>query len=130
MAHIEIEEKLPYTAASVWSIVGDVTRCDWVPAVEAIEYANGIRSFTMAGIGEVQERIISCDAQTQRLQYSAIKTPSNVEHHLATIQLTSHGDYCSLSWTVEIRPDPFTDSVKQAMQASLAALKQVLASAG
>jgi hypothetical protein len=128
MAHIVLEEKLPYPASSVWSIIGDVTRCDWVPAVESIEFADGIRKFTMAGIGEVEEKIIRCDSKAQCLQYSAIKTPANVEHHLATIQLTSQPDSCSFSWTVEIRPDPYAESVKHAMQVSLTALKQVLAS--
>ena len=127
MANIVLEEKLPYPADSVWAIVGDVTRCDWVPAVDSIEFADGIRSFTMAGIGEVQEKIIVCDHKTQCLQYSAIKTPSNVEHHLATIQLTSQGDSCSFSWTVEILPDAYAASVEQAMEVSLTALKQVLA---
>lgn len=128
MTRIVMEEKLPYSADAVWAIVGDVTRCDWVPAVESIDFADGIRSFTMAGIGEVQERIITCDSEAQCLQYSAIKTPSNVEHHLATIQLTTQGDSCSFSWTVEIRPDAFANSVEQAMLVSLTALKQVLAS--
>jgi hypothetical protein len=127
MTSIVMEEKLPFPATSVWEIIGDVTRCDWVPAVETIEFSDGIRRFTMAGIGEVQEKIITCDSHTQCLQYSAIKTPSNVEHHLATIQLTSEGDYCNFCWTVEIRPDPYADSVRQAMQVSLAALKKVLA---
>ncbi len=130
MARIVLEENLPYSADAVWAIIGDVTRCDWVPAVESIEFADGVRKFTMAGIGEVEEKILRCDAKAQCLQYSAIKTPSNVEYHLATIQLTSQEDSCSFSWTVEIRPEAYADSVKHAMQVSLTALKQVLASTG
>jgi hypothetical protein len=79
MASIVLHETLPYSAVSVWAIVGDVSRYGWVPAVDSIEFANGIRGFTMASIGEAHERVISCDSKAQRLQYSAIKTPSNVE---------------------------------------------------
>jgi len=127
MARIVLEEKLPYPTDSVWAIIGNITRCDWVPAVDSISLTDDIRSFTMAGIGEVQEKIIACDNKAKLLQYSAIKTPSNVEHHMATIQLTSQGDSCSFSWTVEIKPDAYADSIEHAMGVSLDALKQVLA---
>ncbi len=126
MATIALEQILPYSADSVWAIIGDVTRCDWVPSVSSIELNGDIRSFAMAGIGEVHEQIISCDSAAMCLKYSAIKTPANVEHHLATIQLSAQENCCNFLWTVEIRPDAFAGSIEAAMQASLTALKQVL----
>ncbi len=127
MKTVKLEELLPYSADVIWNILGDVTRCDWVPAVDSITEENGIRSFAMEGIGEVQEKILKLDSENYCLQYSAIKTPSNVEHHLATIKLRPEGESCFLSWTTEIQPDEFSDAIDAAMKISLEGLKSVLA---
>ena len=87
MEVVELEELLPHTVDAVWTIISDVTRSDWVPAVDNISEADGIRSFSMEGIGEIQEKILKNDAENYCLQYSAIKTPNPLEHHLATIKL-------------------------------------------
>lgn len=126
MKTVNLEELLPYSAKSVWDIIGDITRCDWVPAVDSITEENGIRSFTMEGIGEVQEKVITLDAENFTLAYSAIKTPSNVEHHLATMQLSPQGDSCLLNWSTEIQPDEFSSAIEAAMKISLDGLKSVL----
>lgn len=127
MKTIILEETLPYTQQQVWAIIGDITRADWVPAVDAITELDGVRSFTMAGVGEVQERILNRDCDRYCLQYSAIKTPSNVEHHLATIQLSPAENGCVFNWTTEIAPEQFAATVEQGMCVSLEGLKQVLA---
>ena len=73
MKTITIRESLPFRARDVWEIICDVERCDWVPAVEKITVDGDVRSFTMEGIGEVQERILKKDQENMVLQYSAIK---------------------------------------------------------
>ena len=128
MRTVTLESELDSPIDKVWSIFSDVTRCDWVPGVDSISVKDGIRSFDMAGIGEVQEKILKLDNQNCCLQYSAIETPSGVDHHLATIQLTPlANDRCSLLWTTEIEPDQFAVAIKQAMDASLKGLQAVLA---
>ena len=83
MEIVELQELLPHSVKSVWEIISDVTRSDWVPAVDEISETDGIRSFSMEGIGEIQEKILVNDGGNHRLQYSAIKTPNPLEHHLA-----------------------------------------------
>ena len=61
MESINIKEHLPFSAQEVWDVISDVERCDWVPAVEKITLEGDVRSFTMEGIGEVQEKIIKND---------------------------------------------------------------------
>lgn len=117
---------LDHDIERVWAIFSDVTRSDWVPAVDHIELAGDIRSFSMAGIGEVQERILKLDHGSHCLQYSAIKTPSAVEHHLATIQLSALDSGCQLSWTTEILPEAFAEAIEQAMAVSVDCLQEVL----
>lgn len=127
MVKIELEQELPFSQEAVWAVIGDVTRSDWVPSVEEITMTNDVRSFTMEGVGEVDERILVCDREKYRLQYSAIKTPSGIEHHLATIQLAPKGDSCLFNWSTEIQPDEYAPIVKQGMEISLQGLKAVLA---
>ena len=123
-----MDTELGASIGNVWVIIADVTRCDWVPGVDAISEKDGIRRFDMAGIGEVQEKILKLDGQNYCLQYSAIKTPSGVDHHLATIQLSAlENDRCLLKWTTEIEPDQFAAAIEQAMKVSLDGLRAVLA---
>ena len=128
MKTLTLEEQLPFPIDKVWAILSDVDRCDWVPGVEAITLEGDVRTFVMAGIGEVQERIIRLDHLTHCLQYSAIRTPSGVDHHLATMQLESIGDaQTRLVWTTEIAPDHFAPAIEPAMAASVKGLCAVLA---
>lgn len=126
MKKIGLQQELPYSVEAVWEVIGDVTRADWVPSVDSISLTDDVRSFTMEGVGEVQERILLCDQENHRLQYSAIKTPSGIEHHLATIQLSAAGDHCLFSWTTEIQPDEYAPIVEQGMGISIEGLQAVL----
>lgn len=127
MKTIFLEERLEQPIEQVWAVISDITRCDWVPGVDSISAENNVRTFQMTGIGEVQERIVSLDHQSHRLQYSAIKTPSGVDHHLATIQLSAGSEGgTQVSWTTEIAPDQFAVAIEPAMSAALSGLRKVL----
>jgi len=77
----------------------------------------------------VQEKIIRLDDLAHCLQYSAIKTPSGVNHHLATIQLLPLvSDRSLMQWTTEIEPDQFVVAIEAAMRASVEGLRKVLGS--
>ena len=126
MKVINLGEELPYTIDTVWKIISDVTRCDWVPSVESIVLEDSIRKFTMEGIGEVHEKILINDPQNHKLQYSAIKTPTPLDHHLATIDLQRAGDTCVFNWASEIASAAFGEAIEEGMRISLDGLKQVL----
>ena len=126
MKTLTLKIDLPYSVEVVWNIISDVTRCDWVPSVESISLDDNVRSFSMEGIGEVQEKILLKDPETHTLQYTAIKTPSPLEHHLATIELETSAEGCLLQWTSEIAPEQFGDAIEHGMQISLDGLKRVL----
>jgi hypothetical protein len=128
MKTVNIKEHLPFSAQDVWDVISDVERCDWVPAVERITLEGDVRSFTMEGIGEVQEKIIKIDTENMVLQYSAIKTPSQVEHHLATMSITVKDDGCEFEWESEIVPDQFSEAIRSGMDISFQGLIRVLSS--
>ena len=61
MKVITLRDELPYSVETVWKILSDVTRCDWVPSVDSIVLQDNVRKFKMDGIGEIQEKILIND---------------------------------------------------------------------
>ena len=61
-------------ASSVWEIISDISRSDWVPGVESIKLDGNKRIFKMTGLGNLVEEIIDCDDSKMKLTYSAIET--------------------------------------------------------
>ena len=126
MEKIKEIKELIYPAASVWSIISDISRCDWVPGVESIELEGNKRVFKMQGMGRLVEEILSCDNDEMKLTYSAIETIAPISHHLATIKLTERDDKTIFEWSTEIDPPEFSYAIRQGMLASLDKLEEVL----
>ena len=80
------------SAKTLWDILSDISRCDWVPSVDEITLEGVSRVFEMEGIGKVRENILSLDNENMKLQYSAVETPNPIEHHLATMRALLLGD--------------------------------------
>lgn len=126
MEKIKEIKELIYPVSSVWSIISDISRCDWVPGVESIELEGNKRVFKMQGMGRLVEEILSCDNDEMKLTYSAIETIAPISHHLATIKLTERDDKTIFEWSTEIDPPEFSDAIRQGMLASLDKLEEVL----
>ena len=122
------EEKIFDCSADVrWSILSDVSRCDWVPSVETISLDGDCRFFVMEGMGRIVERILLLDNETMTLQYSAIETPAPVDHHRATMRVLEVDEgHCQLEWKTEIDPEAFADGVHHGMLISLQGIESVL----
>ncbi len=119
--------KFNCSASFLWSVLSDVTRCDWVPTIKEITLEGDCRVFEMEGMGIVKERILLLDNESMRLQYSAIETPSPIKHHLATMQITEVNEtVCQLDWTTEIDPEIFAEAVHQGMLISLEGIENIL----
>ena len=85
------------------------------------------RVFEMEGMGKVKEQILLLDNDAMRLQYSAIETRTPLDHHLATMQISSiDAASCKFLWTTEIEPEIFADAIHQGMLISIDGLKKVL----
>ncbi len=114
-------------AKELWSILSDVSRCDWVPSVNKIILEDDCRVFEMEGIGEVKEKILLNDSKRMILKYSAIQTIAPLNHHLATMNVIYvNKDHCKLEWTTEIDPDIFADAIHQGMISSIKGIKEVI----
>jgi hypothetical protein len=81
----------------------------------------------MEGMGTVKEKILLLDNENMKLQYSAVETRTPIQHHLATMQITSVSEEtCKLDWTTEIDPEIFADAIHQGMLISIDGIKKVI----
>ena len=127
MKILKEEVKFNCSADELWAILSDIGRCNWVPTIEKIVVEGDLRHFEMTGMGQITERILKQDHTSMTLQYSAIRTPAPIEHHLATMEVVSLNDQeCKLSWTTEISPDIFADGIHQGMLVSIEGIKTVI----
>jgi carbon monoxide dehydrogenase subunit G len=124
----KIEETRIYNVEPkrIWEIIGDISRCDWVPGVESIELNGNERTFKMSGMGRLVERIIECNDSEMELTYSAIETMAPINHHLAKIKLSSQGKETVFTWSTEIDPPEFADAIRGGMVASLDQLQELI----
>lgn len=124
---IRIERTFPHPAATVWDVVGNPVRVDWVPGVESCRIDGDIRHFEMEGVGELAERILLCDADQFRLEYGVVESQPPLEHHRAVIQLEDHHNGSVLIWETEVRPEQAEPIIRRNVEAALDQLGKVLA---
>ena len=127
MKVLKEEMILNCSAKKLWSILSDVSRCDWVPSVEEIRIEGDCRVFEMEGMGKVKEQILLNDDNKMKLQYSAIETRAPINHHLASMQVSDIDENkCKFSWTTEIDPEVFAEAIHHGMMISIEGIKRVI----
>ena len=125
---IKIEEILPYPPATIWAVVGEPGRVDWVPGVESAEFDGEVRRFKMAGAGGLAERINERDAGRMYLEYSVIESTPPLQSHVASITLEPHEDGTRFIWQTTVEPVAVEPFIATGMKGSLAQLADILAS--
>ena len=126
MKTLTLSESLNHKVSSVWEIISDLSRSDWVPGVDEIFLEGDTREFFMQGMGKIKEKVLLCDERNKVLKYSAIETPAEIKHHLACIELTESETGCDFSWSTEIDPEIYSSGVEQGMVSSLKQLEKIL----
>tara|TARA_B100000902_G_scaffold134888_1_gene133270 strand:- start:1328 stop:1717 length:390 start_codon:yes stop_codon:yes gene_type:complete len=127
MKVLKEEVVLNCSADSLWNILSDISRCDWVPSVKEINVEGDCRFFEMEGMGTIKEKILINDHENMILQYSAIKTRTPINHHLATMKILPIDEIsCNLTWITEIDPEIFSEAVHQGMLTSIEGIKGVI----
>ncbi len=126
MKKIRIEKQIKCSADSLWELLADVTRSDWVPFADEIIFENDVRTFKMDGVGEIQEKIIEKDKAKKSLTYSVIKSPAPLSHHLANITVVEDNNFSKLVWTSEVDPDEFEKLIVDGMESSIEMIKKIL----
>ncbi|MGI9325684.1 MAG: SRPBCC family protein [Pseudomonadales bacterium] len=127
MAKLEINTDFDCDTGPLWAIVGDPSRADWVPSVSRCEYDGDCRTLTMAGAGEVVERIYNLDPQRRLIEYGVVESAAPLQRHRARIQLTPTENGTRLQWHTEVLPDQYAEFIEQGMRAGIDGLRQLLA---
>lgn len=125
---IKIEEILPYPPATIWAIVGEPDRVDWVTGVESAEFDGEVRRFKMVGAGGLAERINQRDEPRMYLEYSVIESTPPLQSHVASITLEAHADGTRFIWRTAVEPVAVEPFIAKGMKGSLAQLADILAS--
>jgi hypothetical protein len=127
MKTLKEEPTFNCSAESLWNILSDVSRCDWVPTIDEIRLEGDCRIFEMEGMGLVKERILLLDNESMKLKYSAVETKIPIKH-LATMQVSKINESsCQLEWSTEIDPEIFAEAIHQGMLISIEGIKTVIA---
>ena len=126
MKTLSLSENLNYKASSVWGVISDISRTDWVPGVDKISLNEDTREFYMEGMGKIKEKIVLCDHENKILKYSAIESPVELTHHLACIEVSENEMGCDFKWTTEIDPEIYSSGIEQGMISSFKQLKKIL----
>ena len=125
---IKIEEILPYPPATIWAIVGEPDRVDWVTGVESAEFDGEVRRFKMVGAGGLAERINQRDEPRMYLEYSVIESTPPLQSHVASITLEAHAAGTRFIWQTAVEPVAAQPFIAKGMKGSLAQLADILAS--
>ena len=118
------------SANEVWAVIGQVDRVDWVPGAQQCVLEGDVRTLDLPGAGEIQERILHCDAEAFALTYQCIQSPIPLEHHEARMRLLAlPGGGCELTWEADILPVAFEGFLKDSMAGALTQLIEIVAQA-
>lgn len=126
MAIIELSADYDCAPADLWLIIGDPSRADWVPSVSSCSFDGDCRTLTMAGAGELVERIFLLDADQHRIEYGVVKAPVEMAKHRAAMQLMAIDSGTRLDWRTEVEPDAYADFIRDGMEAGVEGLRRAV----
>lgn len=119
MIHVKVSERVEAGAAAVWDLVSDfggVKR--YTPDLASCELSGegvgAVRTLTLPGGVELQERLEALDDSGRRLQYSILSGPIPVQDYLATVEVHEDGDACTVDWSSQ-----FTTGMEEAQAVAM-----------
>ena len=88
MSKVSMTTKVAVSAAQIWDLIGGFNALpDWHPAVEksVLEEGGTVRRLSLAGGGEIVERLEQSDDDGRVYTYSILESPLPVAGYVATI---------------------------------------------
>jgi len=123
---IRYEAELSCTPSVLWAIVGAPGRSDWVPGVTACQMDGDVRRMTMAGAGEVAEKIHRVHDEEMCIDYAVIESRPPLRSHRASIRLEGIVSGTRLVWTTEVDPIAVEPFIRKAMEAAVLQLRKMV----
>jgi uncharacterized protein YndB with AHSA1/START domain len=96
---------------SVWALAGDPGRIgEWLPALEGSKLEGEERSCTLAGGGQLVERITERSDEGRYYAYEILESPLPTRTFRSRFEVHGHGDHSHVIWTAEFEPSPEGDA--------------------
>ena len=111
-------------ADDVWAMVRDFGGlAAWMPGIDSCRVEGDDRVLEMMGM-ELTETLLRLDEDDRTLVYGITKSLMPIEHHEATITVTTVNERSShVTYTVDVAPDSMTEVMSGAYASALQALK-------
>jgi uncharacterized protein YndB with AHSA1/START domain len=121
MSKVDMSTDLSVSADKVWELIGGFNALpDWHPAVEKSELEEGgtVRRLSLAGGGEIVEKLEKVDDNEHVYTYSIVSAPLPVTNYVSTIRVKDEGEgKCSVEWSSEFQtPGASENEAVQAIQ--------------
>ena len=115
MTKVNLTQDLPVPAEIVWNTIGGFNALpDWHPVVEKSEQTEEggtkIRRLTLAGGGEIVEKLEKVDDGERVYTYSIMESPLPVANYTATIRVRATNGGCTVEWSSEFEPSGAPES--------------------
>jgi hypothetical protein len=120
MVSVKVTERVPVSAGQVWEIFrdfGGVRR--FTPQIEQCtvegEGVGAVRTITMPGGLQIQERLEALDEAARTLSYAIVSGPAPFRDYLATIRVSEDGDGCTIDWSSHFEPQGVSEEQARAI---------------
>jgi hypothetical protein len=103
MAKVAMSTHLPMSVEDVWGMVGQFNALqDWHPAIQSsdLEDEGKVRRLSLAGGGEIVERLERLDDKEHSYRYSIESSPLPVANYVAEIRVVEDEQGgCTVEWS-------------------------------
>ena len=120
MVNVKVTERVSASAGKVWAIFrdfGGVKR--FTPEIEQCtlegEGMGAVRTITMPGGFQLQERLEALDEAARTLRYAIVSGPAPFRDYLATIRVSEDGAGCSIDWSSQFEPQGISEEQARAI---------------
>lgn len=117
MPKVSMTQDLNVSADQLWQMIGQFNALpDWHPTVEKSELskAGETRTLSLAGGGQIVEKLESTDDDSKTYTYSIVDSPLPVKNYVSTIKVSGSGDNATVEWSSEFEAAgmPENDAMK------------------
>lgn len=117
MPKVSMKQDLNVSADQLWQMIGHFNALpDWHPAVEKSELSSAgeTRTLSLAGGGQIIEKLESADDDSKTYSYSIVDSPLPVKNYVSTIKVSGSGDNATIEWSSEFDAEgmPENDAMK------------------
>lgn len=120
MASVKVTEQVPADAERVWGLFRDFGGVKRItPQIESCtlegEGVGAVRTITMPGGVQLQERLEALDDGARMLRYSIVGGPIPFGDYLATIRVSGDGEGCTVDWSSHFEPKGVSEDQARAI---------------